>query len=121
MDGSRLGHEKVENSPKLQLIYQEAIRSNSFRFVLLLRLIPVVPWEMQTYIAGLTPISIPKFLIATALGSAPGTFLLVFLGASITDATSPQFRIALALNGAVLLIAASIVLLRRQKQAQNEE
>jgi uncharacterized membrane protein YdjX (TVP38/TMEM64 family) len=112
---------KIESSPRLNGIYQDAVRSNDFRFIFLLRLIPIVPWEMQNYIAGLTPISIPKFLIATALGSAPGTFLLVFLGASITDATSPQFRIALALNGAVLLIAASVALVQRQKQAQTKE
>ena len=45
-----------------------------------LRLIPLISFDAISYAAGLSNISFPKFLLATALGMIPGTFVFVYLG-----------------------------------------
>jgi len=56
---------------------------SGFTFILLLRLVPILPWEIQNYVAGLSKVSVPTMLIATLIGTAPGTFLLALLGSSV--------------------------------------
>ncbi len=84
--------------------YQEKINKNSFLYIFYLRLIPIVPYEIQNYLAGLTKIRLPKFMLATFLGILPVTFSLVLLGDSITDLSSPKIYIALLLIIITILI-----------------
>lgn len=51
-----------------------------FGMVLVARLIPVVSFALISYAAGLTALSTPRFLIATALGMAPMTLFYVLAG-----------------------------------------
>ncbi len=48
--------------------------------VFVLRLIPLVSFDAISYGAGLSGIRFRSFLLATALGMAPGTFVFVYLG-----------------------------------------
>lgn len=50
--------------------------------VFVLRLIPLVSFDAISYAAGLSGIRFRGFLLATALGMAPGTFAFVYLGGS---------------------------------------
>lgn len=50
--------------------------------VFVLRLIPLVSFDAISYAAGLSSIRFGGFLLATALGMAPGTFAFVYLGGS---------------------------------------
>lgn len=86
--------------------YHEKANKNSFLFVFYMRLIPAVPYELQHYIAGLTEISLGKYLLATLLGILPGTFAFSFLGESITHIGSPKFWIAIG----VFIVAFAIPL-----------
>ncbi len=66
--------------------YLDRTDENSFMFVLYMRLIPIIPYELQNYICGLVDISVGKFILATFIGLLPGTFTLIYLGNTITDA-----------------------------------
>jgi uncharacterized membrane protein YdjX (TVP38/TMEM64 family) len=44
-----------------------------------------VPFSVVNYAAALTSISYPQFLLATLIGSAPGTVAAVLLGHSLTE------------------------------------
>lgn len=48
--------------------------------VFVLRLIPLVSFDAISYAAGLSGLPFWKFLLATALGMIPGTFVFVYLG-----------------------------------------
>jgi len=75
---------KIEKTKyKKYLIHTD---KNSFMYILYMRLIPLIPYELQNYIAGLVDISIGKFIIATFFGLLPGTFALIYLGNTLTDA-----------------------------------
>ncbi len=65
--------------------YLDRTDKNSFMFILYLRLMPIIPYELQNYIAGLVDISISKFILASFIGLLPGTFALIYLGNTLTD------------------------------------
>lgn len=122
----RLGRDWVESKlegKKLDKIYQQSAGSRGFVFVMLMRLIPVLPWEVQNYVAGLTKVSPLTFIAGTMLGIIPGSFSLVFLGAAATDPTSWQFVAAVALKivTALIPVVAIYVRSRRSKGLRKEK
>ncbi len=114
----RLGRDWVESKlegKKLDEIYQQSAGSRGFVFVMLMRLIPVLPWEVQNYVAGLTKVSPLTFIAGTMLGIIPGSFSLVFLGAAATDPTSWQFVAAVALKIVTALIPVVAIYVRSRR------
>ncbi len=63
--------------------YARRMRENSFETVLIMRFI-FLPYDLVNYLAGFLRISYWPFLLATALGSIPGTIAFVLLGASLS-------------------------------------
>ena len=76
--------------------------------VLLARLVPVVPFTAVNYGSGLTAVTFPAYLLATAVGIIPGTLAYVAVGAYGTDPGNWPFLlaagvlVALSLGGAWL-------------------
>lgn len=70
--------------------YAERLHRNSFESVLIMRLI-FVPFDAVNYAAGLLHVRYRPFILATILGSLPGTTSFVLFGASMqgsfTDGT----------------------------------
>ena len=63
----------------------EKLGQNSFKAVLLIRLIPNVPFDMQNYGLGFSRVRFGPYLLATVLGIVPGSFAYVYLGESLTN------------------------------------
>ncbi|MDF1513408.1 MAG: TVP38/TMEM64 family protein [Anaerolineae bacterium] len=119
----RLGREWVEaklKGKKLDNIYQQSEGSKAFTFIVLMRLIPVLPWEIQNYVAGLTKVKTPTFMLGTILGIIPGSFSLAFLGAAATDLMSWQFAAATALKVATALLPVIYLAIQNRKKKQNK-
>jgi uncharacterized membrane protein YdjX (TVP38/TMEM64 family) len=57
-----------------------AIGHGGFRIVLLLRLSPLFPFNLLNYGLGLTKVKLRDYVLASAIGMAPGTVLYVYLG-----------------------------------------
>lgn len=120
----RLGQEWVESKlqgKKLENLYKKAEGQGAFLFVLMMRLIPIIPWEIQNYFAGLTKTSYPTFILATGLGIIPGTFSLVFLGSSASDPGSWQFWLAIGLSVTMMGLPILISVLTKKKNPDTEE
>jgi uncharacterized membrane protein YdjX (TVP38/TMEM64 family) len=114
MMSRKLGREWVEarlKGTRVENFYRRAYQNNGFRFVLMLRLVPVMPWELQNYVAGVTQVSVPSYMLATILGSAPLSIALVILGATFKNPGSWQFFAALALTAVILLVPIAYVTL----------
>jgi uncharacterized membrane protein YdjX (TVP38/TMEM64 family) len=62
--------------------YAERLRHNSFTAVLTMRC-AFLPYDLVSYLAGLLAIRYRAFILATILGSLPGTLAFVLAGASI--------------------------------------
>lgn len=56
-----------------------------FLYVFVLRLIPLVSFDLLSYAGGISKIRYRAFLLATVLGMIPGTFAYSFLGASLAS------------------------------------
>ena len=62
-----------------------AIGKKGARIVFLLRLSPLVPYVVSNYFYGITAIPFGRYVVASAAGMAPLTFLYVSLGAAARD------------------------------------
>lgn len=74
-----------ESSSGLMQRYARRMRASSFETVLIMRFI-FLPYDLVNYLAGFLRISYWPFLLATVLGSIPGTIAFVLLGASLSTA-----------------------------------
>lgn len=61
----------------------EKIEKHGFLTVLLIRLIPNLPWDVQNLSLGLTKVRFRDYFIATLIGIMPGSFAFVFFGSSL--------------------------------------
>lgn len=80
-----LGREAVSKILKKKGALQgldEKIGANGFYSVLLLRLIPLFPFNGLNFGLGLTKVSIRDYMLATLLGMLPGTFVYTSLGSA---------------------------------------
>lgn len=70
----------VEQRPKLKAVDQ-AVTEGGWKIVGLLRLSPLVPFNLQNYLFGVTDIGFYPYLATTFVGIMPGSLLYVLLGA----------------------------------------
>ena len=98
--------------------YAERLRRNSFESTFLMRLI-FLPYDLVNYLAGFLRINWQSFILATALGSLPGTLAFVLAGASIErfDGGIPAFN-PWTLVAAIVIFLISLVLSRIFKRRE---
>jgi len=63
----------------------QRIGENTFKAVLLIRLIPNFPFDVQNYGLGFSRARFLPYALATFIGMLPGCFAFVYLGYSLTD------------------------------------
>ena len=63
----------------------EKIGAEGFKTVLLIRLLPNIPYDMQNYGLGFSRVRFGPYVLATFLGILPGSFAYVYLGHSLSD------------------------------------
>jgi len=83
--GRYLGERVSVNEGQSQEVmqrYAENMRQNPFESVLTMRIL-FLPYDLVNYLAGALQIEWQPFMLATVLGSLPGTISLVLLGASV--------------------------------------
>lgn len=78
-----IGHEIVSHklAGRWQAIDAE-IRQGGIFYIFGIRLMPILPYGLVNFVAGLTSISFKDYLIGTTLGTVPGILPFVFLGSS---------------------------------------
>ncbi|URE30435.1 SNARE associated Golgi protein [Musa troglodytarum] len=75
---------KLNDYAKFQAV-AIAIERSGFKIVLLLRLTPLLPFNMLNYLLSVTPIGIGEYMMASCLGMMPITFALVYVGTTLKD------------------------------------
>jgi len=65
--------------------YDKKLKTNGFETVLILRLIPLFPFDFVNYASGLSAIRYRSYISATLLGVIPGLTAYIFLGGSLTN------------------------------------
>ncbi len=77
---------RIAENPRFAAI-DEAIGESGLGIVLLLRLSPLLPFNLLNYGLGLTRVSLRDYVVGSALGMLPGTVLYVYLGSIVTSAS----------------------------------
>ena len=81
-----LGREAVAKLLKGKVAaLDDKIGQNGFRAVLLIRLIPNVPFDVQNYGLGFSQVKFAPYVLGSFLGMIPGCFAFVYLGESLTN------------------------------------
>lgn len=71
--------QKLGGHPKFAAIDQ-AVGAEGFKIVLLIRLVPVFPYNLMNYLLSLTKVNLRDYVIASWIGMAPSTILYVYFG-----------------------------------------
>ncbi|MGF1599184.1 MAG: TVP38/TMEM64 family protein [Acidimicrobiales bacterium] len=87
------------------------VAQRQFRSIVVSRLLPVVPFNLFNYVAGLSPVRPTAYVTGTAIGLVPGALLVAGLGSSAHQPTSVAFVGSLVVVG--VAIVGSAVLTRR--------
>jgi len=85
--------------------FEEGIENKGFLLILTLRLIPLVPFDIISYGAGLSKIKYSDFAFATLIGIIPGVLIFSNLGDKTLDVQSPQFIIAIGILIILLILS----------------
>ena len=116
--------ERFATNKKFSAI-DDAIGKQGWKMVALLRLSPLIPFNLSNYLYGLTAIKLLPYIAASFFGMLPGTLLYVYLGtigrigidaASARSAKSPLEYWALAL-GLMATIVVTVFLTRLAQRA----
>ena len=93
---------------KLTLQWQKRLEdlnsSGGFLLLILLRLIPAVPYNLINYAFGLSSMGYGTYILASAIAIIPGTFAFINIGDKALDVTSPDFWIAIGLLLLLLVV-----------------
>ncbi|MDH6576846.1 VTT domain-containing protein [Kitasatospora sp. MAP5-34] len=101
--GRSLGRDALRPLLKAKVLaaLDRRLTEQGFRSVLLLRLIPGIPFQAANYGAAFSGVRTAPFLSATALGVLPGTAAYVVAGASAGTPGSPAFLLSAAVIAAM--------------------
>ena len=94
-----------------------------FFLILILRLVPLFPFKVISYSAGLAEVDWKEFALATLVGSMPGILVYTNLGDKVHDVKSPEFAWAVVLLVllTVVFTIAKRVIDKRQALKESEE
>ncbi len=98
---------------------QSQMEQNGFFYVLLFRFIPVINFDLISYVAAFAKVRFSSFALATLIGIIPGTFAYNFLGSSFVSG-NPKI-IVLAVVVFVILTVVPIILRNRWTKKQTVE
>lgn len=114
--GTRLASGKwTGNAGKIQ----SQMEHNGFFYVLLFRLIPVINFDLISYVAALAKVRFGSFALATLIGIIPGTFAYNFLGSSFVSGNPKIIILAVAVF--IVLTVVPIVIRNRWSKKQSPD
>ena len=104
--GRYLGREWIENIIKgkaKELL--DKLDHNGFQVILIIRLIPLIPWEVVNYASGLSKIKYIDFISATLIGIFPMVLIQTFFSDQLSNLNLKE-PILFIMLGAFLLLGA---------------
>lgn len=98
--------------------FQRQMEQNGFLYVLLFRLIPVINFDLISYMAAIAKVRFASFALATLIGIIPGTFAYNFLGSSFVSGNPKVITAAIAV---FIILTVIPILIRNRWNSKNAE
>lgn len=119
---------KAAGSPRARAI-DAAVAREGGKLVLLLRLSPLIPFNLLNYVLSVSRVSLRTYVAASFVGMLPGTAMYVYLGslapaAAALASTGQQgglVRTALYITGLVATVAVVVIATRAARKALDLE
>lgn len=70
--------------------FNREIKRHGHNYLFVLRVVPLLPFFVVNYLAGITEISLPRFTAATFLGLIPGALIFSFAGERLGEIDDPS-------------------------------
>jgi uncharacterized membrane protein YdjX (TVP38/TMEM64 family) len=107
-----LGMGAVEKLIKSKMLkFEDGIENSGFLIILIMRLIPLIPFNVISFGAGFTRIKYIDYMLATMIGIIPGVLVFTNLGDKALDVKSPEFLLAVGILAFMVIVS---VLLKRR-------
>lgn len=109
----------VQASPRVATI-DGRVAEHGWRIVMLTRLVPVFPFNLQNYAYGITRIGFWPYVITSAICMLPGTAAFTFAGGALSEGRGVRRTLAYLALAGVLLVLISLIprwLARRSRLA----
>lgn len=106
---------------------EAGFRSDAFNYLLFLRLVPAFPFFVVNLVPAFLGVPLRTYVLATAIGIVPGTFVFAFTGAglgsvfdrgeafSLSGVLTPEILIALVGLGCLALMPVAVRKIRARK------
>lgn len=107
----------IAANPKLQAL-DATVTREGWMIVVLMRLSPVIPFNLLNYAFGATRVSLRDYVLASAVGMLPGTAMYVYLGSVAGELAAGSARARTPLEwafygvGLVATVAVTVYLTR---------
>ena len=120
---------KTRGSPQMRAI-ERAVEREGFKLVLLLRLSPLIPFNVLNYALSLSNVRLGTYVVASAVGMLPATVLYVYLGSfaptaaqlsTAAEDTGGSSRALLYAVGLVATVAVVFIVTRAARRALHTE
>ena len=95
--------------PKRTRAVEEFLTGHGTVAVMESRVVPLLPYGLVNFSAGLTTLRFSEMAVGTFVGAAPKVFAYTALGGSLTELGSPEGLVAIALLVALALVGALMV------------
>lgn len=118
----KLGQQVVKRFIKKDLVFfDKNDKKSGFFLILMLRLIPLFPFKIVSYSAGLSDIRFKDFVLATTIGSLPGIIVYTNLGDKTTVFGSKDFYLSITLLVGLFIISFIMKKLFKEKENIKDE
>ena len=101
------------------------VNTSGWQFVAILRIMPLIPFNLLNYTLGLTRIPLMQYVIASAIFMLPGTFAYTYLGSLGNAALTQDLKnlVTQILIAVGLLVALTLLpwIIKQWKQTNHEE
>jgi len=82
---------------------ENGVKENGTSFLILTRLVPVFPYNIQNYAYGVTPMKLSTFALVSLITMAPGAFIYAYMaGEIVTHGLSVNILVQFAVAGFIL-------------------
>jgi len=88
---------------------EDGAKQNGISFLILTRLVPIFPYNVQNYAYGITPINIFIFTGISFITMAPGAFIYAYMaGEIVANGFSVKLMIQFAIAGVILFLVSLV-------------
>ncbi len=101
---------------------EKGVEENGTSFLILTRLVPVFPYNVQNYAYGVTNMSVVTFALVSLICMAPGAFIYAFMaGEIVTNGVSIKLLVQFGVAGFILFLVSLIPKYIAKKKGINLE